>query len=295
MRKEPVDKVTIRKRQLPLPWYPGDAAGVREFIAAMPEYPGARSAPAVMVPHAGWFYSGALALRALALLDRDADTVAVIGGHLSPMTRPLFAGEDAVETPLGPLEIDGEFRDILVKELGGRPDLQRDNTVEVQLPLIAHFLPHARLLWIRLPPAPASFEAGRRIGEIARTLKRKTVLAASTDLTHYGDPYGFAPQGSGLRALEWVKTVNDRRFIEAVEEGDPRKVLERGEGECSACSAGAVLGALGFAQALGLEAAKLLVYATSADTGSRAGALVPAAFVGYAAMAWHGKQEEGTR
>jgi AmmeMemoRadiSam system protein B len=239
-----------------------------------------------MVPHAGWFYSGAIALRALSLLERDADTVAVIGGHLSPMTRPLFAGEGGVETPLGTLEIDGEFRELLMKELGGRPDLQRDNTVEVQLPLIAHFLPQARLLWIRLPPAAASFEAGRRIGEIARDLKRKTVLVASTDLTHYGEVYGFSPQGSGLRALEWVKTVNDRRFLQAVEEGDPRKVLERGEGESSACSSGAVLGALGFAAVLGLEPARLLVYATSADTGDRAGALVPASFVGYAAMAW---------
>jgi AmmeMemoRadiSam system protein B len=179
-----------------------------------------------------------------------------------------------------------------MKELGGCPDRQRDNTVEVQLPLIAHFLPHARLLWIRLPPAPASFEAGRRIGEIARTLNRKTVLVASTDLTHYGDAYGFSPQGSGVRALEWVKTVNDRRFIEAVEEGDPRTVLERGEREFSACSAGAVLGALGFAEALGLEPAGLLVHANSADTGDhRAGVLVPPSFVGYASMAWYRKDE----
>jgi AmmeMemoRadiSam system protein B len=239
-----------------------------------------------MVPHAGWFYSGAIALRGISLLERDADTVAVIGGHLAPMTRPLFAAEDAVETPLGPLEIDGEFRELLKKELGGRPDFQGDNTVEIQLPLIAHFLPRSRLLWIRLPPATASFEAGRRIGEIARSLNRKTVLVASTDLTHYGDAYGFSPQGSALRALEWVKTVNDRRFIEAVEAGDPRKVLERAEGEFSACSAGAVLGALGFADALGLESARLLVYATSADTAGRGGALVPPSFVGYAAMAW---------
>jgi AmmeMemoRadiSam system protein B len=155
--------------------------------------------------------------------------------------------------------------------------------------MAAYFLPRARLLWVRLPAEGASFDAGKRIAEVGRALNRKTVLIASTDLTHYGYNYGFMPRGSGREALEWVKTVNDPRFLEAVAEGSPETVLERAEGEKSACSAGAVLGALGFACVRGLSGGRLLGYGTSADGELRDRGEPPGSFVGYAAMAWYGK------
>jgi AmmeMemoRadiSam system protein B len=134
----------------------------------------------------------------------------------------------------------------------------------------------------------ASFEAGKRIARTAMALKRKTVLIASTDLTHYGKNYGFMPRGeAGDEALEWVKTVNDARFIQAVAEGNPGAVLERAEQGRAACSAGAVLGALGFAEERGLRPGELLAYGTSADAAFPKGPL-PDSFVGYAAMAWYG-------
>ncbi|MDR1108585.1 MAG: AmmeMemoRadiSam system protein B, partial [Spirochaetaceae bacterium] len=264
-------------------WYPQEGREIREFLGNYRENSGEKRAAAVLAPHAGWFYSGALAARSISALEPDADTVAVIGGHLPAGVPPLFAGEDAVITPLGNQEIDGEFREILKKELGGAEDSYRDNTVEIQIPMTAYFLPRARLLWLRLPAEAASFEAGKRIAQIGMELKRKTVLVASTDLTHYGDAYGFTPRGAGFKALEWVKTVNDPRFIEAVASGSPKTVLERAEGEKSACSAGAVLAALGFAEVRGLTGARLLAYGTSAnDPGDP-----PDSFVGYAAMAWY--------
>ncbi|MDR2069745.1 MAG: AmmeMemoRadiSam system protein B, partial [Spirochaetaceae bacterium] len=224
----------VRKRQLPPGWYPQTPQEIREFLK---DYEGAgeRPASAVMAPHAGWFYSGALAARAIAALDREADTVVVIGGHLPAGLPPLFAEEDGAATPLGTMEIDGEFREILKKALGGSGDPYQDNTVEIQLPIAAYFLPRARLLWLRLSPDRASFEAGKRIAQTGMALKRKTVLIASTDLTHYGRHYGFMPHGTGEKALEWVKTVNDARFIAAVEAGDPGLVLERAERGKAAC------------------------------------------------------------
>lgn len=276
----------LRRRQLSPGWYPQNSQEIRQFLKAY-QTAGEGPALAVMAPHAGWFYSGAIAARAISALDRDADTVVVAGGHLPAGMPPLFAEEDGVETPLGTMEIDGEFREILKKTLGGSEDTYQDNTVEIQLPMAAYFLPRARLLWLRLPAEGASFEAGKRIAQTGIALKRKTVLIASTDLTHYGYNYGFIPRGAGEKALEWVKTVNDARFLEAVEAGDPGMVLERAEREKAACSAGAVLGALGFAEERGLPKGKLLAYGTSADPIGQEGSGPPDSFVGYAAMAWY--------
>jgi AmmeMemoRadiSam system protein B len=280
----------LRKRQLSPGWYPQNPREIGQFLQ---DYEGAGECPAlaVMAPHAGWFYSGAIAARAISTLDREADTVVVIGGHLPAGVPPLFAEEDGVVTPWGTMEIDREFREILKEALGGSGDSYQDNTVEIQVPMAAYFLPRARLLWLRLPADGASFEAGKGIAQTGTALKRKIVLVASTDLTHYGHNYGFMPHGIGKKALEWVKKVNDARFLEAVEAGDPGMVLERAERERSACSAGAVLGALGFAEERGLGRGKLLVYGTSADPLGEDGSTPPDSFVGYAAMAWYGSPE----
>jgi AmmeMemoRadiSam system protein B len=174
----------LRKKQLPPGWYPHDPGEIREFLGNYPEKAGEEQAPAVLAPHAGWCYSGAIAARAISTLERDADTVVVIGGHLPAGVPPLFAEEDGVITPLGTMEIDREFREILKNEWGGAEDSYRDNTVEIQLPMAAYFLPQARLLWLRLPAEMASFDAGKRIAQTGMALNRKTVLVASTDLTH---------------------------------------------------------------------------------------------------------------
>jgi MEMO1 family protein len=142
-------------------------------------------------------------------------------------------------------------------------------------------MPNAHLLWIRLPADMTSFDSGKALAEAAKDLGRKVVVLGSTDLTHYGPNYGYAPKGLGPRALQWVKEVNDRKFIEAVESGDPAAVLERAESDLSSCSAGAVLGALGYASAINAGPARLLEYSTSADAVTA----IPDSFVGYAAFA----------
>ncbi|MDR3167291.1 MAG: AmmeMemoRadiSam system protein B, partial [Treponema sp.] len=96
---------------------------------------------------------------------------------------------------------------------------------------------------------------------------------------------GFSPRGRGKKALDWVRDINDAAFIQAVLEGDADKVLRRAEGDRSACSAGAVLGTMGFARAAGVNKARLLAYGTSADAGSADE--VPDSFVGYGALGWY--------
>jgi AmmeMemoRadiSam system protein B len=251
---------------------------------------------AAISPHAGWYYSGAIAAAAFASLDGGAETLAILGGHLPARSPVLAYTEDAVACPLGPMEIDGELRDNLCSALSGEgawaPDRYRDNTVEVLVPMARFFFPRSRLLALRLPADPSSYKTGRLLAEAARTLGRRLAVIGSTDLTHYGRNYGFSPRGQGAGALAFVRDVNDRRFIDAVLSGDPRLVLSRAEEESSACSAGAVLAVLGFVQANGGASGpalpELLAYGTSADSagGADDAGAVPDSFVGYGAIGW---------
>lgn len=282
----------IRDYSLPPGWYPRDPSQVSSEIASFlsrKEPLGAEKkgvSRCAVAPHAGWFYSGHLAAKAVSSLENSAQTIVVLGGHLPAGYPPLFALEEAVKTPFGPMTIDEQMRSILQKELDGEEDRFRDNTVEVLLPMVRHFFPEAKLLWLRLPAEIDSFEAGRKIAKTAVKLDRAVNVVASTDLTHYGRNYGFSPQGSGPSALRWVRDVNDARFISAVKDGDAHLALKCAEQEQSSCSAGAVLGAMGFAKEAHLGGAQLLEYATSADAGNSEG--IPDSFVGYAAMAFIG-------
>ncbi|MDR2259215.1 MAG: AmmeMemoRadiSam system protein B [Treponema sp.] len=277
--------MTVREPCLPAGWYPHEGERISRFLR---EFSGTdRRLAAAIAPHAGWYYSGKIAAAAVSALDRGADTAVVLGGHLPGGMPPLFAGEDGVRTPLGIMAIDTELRGRLQKELGGRPDRYQDNTVEVLLPMVRFFLPQAKLLWLRLPADLNSFEAGKAIAGAGKALGRKLVVLGSTDLTHYGDNYGFSPQGEGQKALQWVREVNDRAFIDAVEEGAPEKILERAERDKSSCSAGAVLGALAYAQAVNAAPARLLAYGASADVTGAPGDEVPGSFVGYAAFGFY--------
>jgi len=271
----------IRDYSLPMGWYPRDGEAVSAFLSEFDTIK--RSSRAVIVPHAGWYYSGKTAALGAASLQRDAETVVILGGHLGAENPPLFAMEDAVRTPFGSMPIDASLRSALVKEIGGAKDGYRDNTVEVLLPMAHYFFPKANLLWLRLPASIESFEIGKTLSRIAAKLNRKIAVFGSTDLTHYGRNYGFSPQGYGEAALRWVREVNDASFIKAVESGDGKEVLCRAEEDYSSCSVGAVLGAMGFAEAEGLQKARLLAYATSADVDKSE---VPDSFVGYAAFAF---------
>jgi len=274
-----------RKRGLPVGWYPDTPSGVEEFIqlhSSKDSYgPTNRgTARASVAPHAGWFFSGSIALIAHCALDPQADTVVIAGGHLGTLDPPLAAMEDRVQTPGGYLEIDGEFRSALMKEVPLREDRYPDNTVEVQLPFVEVLFPRSKILYLRLPVNRDSFEIGKTIRRLGETLGRRAVFLGSTDLTHYGPNYDFTPRGTGQAALDWVRTVNDRAFIDAVCSGAPDEVIRRALKDYSACSAGAVLGALGFSSQDTDKKGTLLAYGTSADVR------MDESFVGYGALAW---------
>ncbi|MCL1837227.1 MAG: AmmeMemoRadiSam system protein B [Treponema sp.] len=272
--------MNLRGSCLAAGWYYRNPAEISRFLSEYSGAPGA--AKAAIAPHAGWFYSGKIAARAAASLDRSADTVVIIGGHLAGGAMPVFALEDAVDSPLGYMEIDAELRDALYEKINGEEDRFPDNTVEVLVPMARFFFPKARLLWVRFPADRSSFEHGKALAAAAKDLGRNVAVLGSTDLTHYGQNFGFTPKGGGLNALRWMREVNDRNFIDAVESGDPAAVLEKAKADHSSCSAGAVTGAMGFAAAERAGSARLLEYGTSADAENSEEP--PASFVGYASF-----------
>ena len=281
--------MTLRKALLAGTWYPGSASGCRDQIAsfiASTDAGADDTAPRVggVVPHAGWVFSGGIACRVFHHLSKMTapDAVVVFGMHMHPNSRPCIMTHGAWETPLGPVPIHealaADLADAFAFSQDRLSDFDRDNTIELQAPFIRHFFPDIPFVPVGVPPTPTAAEIGTAAVAMATARRLSLLVIGSTDLTHYGPNYGFMPEGSGPRAVEWVKNDNDRRAIQAILELNPQRVIREGLNSSNACCSGAVSAAVSAAAAAGATHPRLLAYGTSHDISPGA------SFVGYAGI-----------
>ena len=258
-----------RPRKLPAGWYPRSAGGVleavEEFEIRAEQFEHAGAAAAVVVPHAGWTFSGALAYAALRALPQRVRCVVVVGGHLRPGDPVLVAPEDRFETPLGSLAAATELRTEVRRRLECRDDRDTDNSVEVQLPLVKRLFPETEVLYLRAPPDKQAIELAETLAELDRARDGGLVVVGSTDLTHYGPNFGFTSHGSASQAIDWVKGENDRRAIDPLLRLEPQLAIDQALRYRAACSMGAGACAAQFGRLRGAGVARLIGHYTSFD------------------------------
>jgi AmmeMemoRadiSam system protein B len=132
-----------------------------------------------------------------------------------------------------------------------------------------------------VPPEESAHLFGERLAKALAGRRSDVVVVGSTDLTHYGPNYWFHPKGTGDEALEWVKTVNDRRIIDLALELGADGIVEQAASEHSACGAGAMAATTAYCRAAGCPRGVLLHYTTSHDVMPDRR---PSNFVGYAGI-----------
>ncbi len=275
---------SIRPRSLH-GWYPRSEAETKEEIQAFlknAREPGVKATfIAGVAPHAGWIYSGKLACNVFKQLAQPCDTIVIIGGHLHPRSPAIAAFEDGYDTPFGPIDADMNLLTDVRAAMEIEEDAEPDNTVEIQLPFAKYFFPKSKALHFRAPPSEKAIQLGAAIAQAAKKANKKVVVLGSTDLTHYGPNYMWSPKGSGKEAVKWVKEINDKQFIDAVLEFKAKEAIDLANKQKSACSAGAAITALSFAQNSGAKASTLLDYYTSYDVQANS------SFVGYAGILFY--------
>jgi hypothetical protein len=278
----------IRSRILPPGWYPGGKAEclsqIEQMVAGVKPLPAGVKVFGGIVPHAGWYFSGKLAARVFYLAAKvmQPQVVAVFGGHLGGNSPPLLVTEDAWETPLGNVALAAEFYEPLRKRLTLKEEYPGDNTIEIQLPLLKHFFPDSKVLALRAPHSQEAVALGEAVAALAGELKLSLLAFGSTDLTHYGPNYGWAPKGFGPDAVKWVKEANDKKFVDLALKLDGPGMLKAAAQDQSACSAGGAVAAVAAVKQLGATRANLVDYYTSYD-------VMPGdSFVGYAGILLEG-------
>jgi AmmeMemoRadiSam system protein B len=174
-------------------FYPGNPAQLRAEIQAMLAEASVRvNAPkAIIVPHAGYIYSGPIAASAYAQLiplRNEIHRVVLLGPcHRVPLSGLATSSADYFETPLGRIAIDRELSDRVLQ----LPQVQefdlthaQEHSLEVQLPFLQQTLEEFSLL-----PLVVGEASGAEVHEVLETVwgGDETLIVISSDLSHYHD------------------------------------------------------------------------------------------------------------
>lgn len=245
-----------------------------------------------IVPHAGWTFSGSLAAMVFSAIKQQHEkvhTFVIFGAaHSYFGASPAVCERGVWETPLGEVVVDEELADAILKTGRAVCDQRAhfsEHSIEVQVPFIQYLFAGAKIVPVVVPPTGQAVALGTSVGEIiGRQEGRKIVCIGSTDLTHYGPRYGFAPMGTGKNALTWAKKVNDKNFIDTALKLEPEDLLAGAVKDGNACGPGAAAATVAAAKKLGCKRGILLEHTTSNEIMLEKMGTTSADAVGYAAI-----------
>ncbi len=227
---------------------------VESYLGGTDEIPAVSSKPrALIVPHAGYYYSGAVAGSAYRLIKNQKYDLVVV---LAPSHRHYFIGTSIYNignyaTPLGEIEVDTRLAESLIaenSEINFSPEAHsQEHSLEVQLPFLQVALGKFTLLPMVL--GRQDRQQGERLAAILTdlALHRSLLLIASTDLSHFHDAA--------------TAEILDKRIINAVAAFSPETLYSLIENQqAEACGAGPLLTVMLAAGKMASERVEILSY-----------------------------------
>ena len=204
-------------------FYPGDPEVLRRVLAELipvvdPEQK-VEHALAVVSPHAGYVYSGAVAGETLARV-RIPETVLILGPSHTGQGQPLALGVRDWDMPLGPVVIQRRLATLILKHSSVivDDDLAHagEHSLEVQVPLLQVLQPRLSIvpLVVGHIPYDRCRQAARDLATAIRAYEEPVLMVASTDMTHY-EPRASA-RVKDHQALDHILALDPAGLYETV-------------------------------------------------------------------------------
>lgn len=241
-------------------YYPGSASELQRAVAGFMDTEARKQEVCgVLMPHAGYPYSGAVAGATISRVVFK-DTFIIIGPSHSGRGKPFSVmAEGTWRTPLGDVEVDTELAREIIGDSGyleaDDAAHEFEHAVEIQLPFLQYVNPDVKIIPIILANAPAAAyrDIGRGIVRAIWGLDREAVILASGDMTHY-EPDKTARE-KDLKAVEAIIALDDEDLT--------RRYREL---KISMCAYGPVMCLIAAARELGATSGELVKYQTSGET-----------------------------
>lgn len=258
-------------------WYPGNpdrlARDIDAYLAKAPPVTIAGQIVGLIVPHAGYVYSGPIAACAFRLVQgMTFERVFVISPMHHVYKDPILtSAHDAYSTPLGTIPVDREILEALEQHLSlSATRRDPEHSLEIELPFLQRVLKGTFKLvplMLRDQTYEVAETVGKAVAEVVGEDAGSVLLVASSDLSHF------------YTKVQAEKL--DRVMLDQIEAFDPEAVIRiEDEGRAFACGRAAIAAVLVAARALGATHAQIVGYGTSADASGDARRVV-----GYGAAA----------
>lgn len=246
------------------PWnsfYLADPKALRKMIQGLAPkiLPRKEKAIACILPHAGYIYSGKVAVETLYALNIPSTCLIIGPNHYGNGAMASIGTEGEWLTPLGTVPIDTALAKNILNNSRYLEDdpvaHAEEHSIEVELPLLQEISGGPLSL---VPIALASVDnlvykdIARAIATAVQKSGKDVLIIASSDMTHY-EPHDQAAQKDEL-AIKAILELDDKKLLAAVN--------EHGLSMCGCIPAAVAVHA---AKLLGAKNAKLVRYQTSGD------------------------------
>ncbi|MDH3348398.1 MAG: AmmeMemoRadiSam system protein B [Desulfobulbaceae bacterium] len=249
----------LRKPAVAYQFYPGESQELHDTISDfLPSIPkNKREALAVIMPHAGYFYSGAVAAETIAGVPIPP-TVIVLGPNHHGQGKSLALGKNSWAMPFGEATIDKELAEKILQNssiiVHDESAHQAEHSLEVQIPFLQYFKKDVKIVPIVVSHLPYSqcLQAARDLATAILEYKKPVLLVASSDMSHYES------RESASR--------KDHMALQHIEELDPKGLYDTVLGNnITMCGIMPVTISLLTVLALGASRAELIKYTDSGE------------------------------
>ncbi|MEA3329024.1 MAG: AmmeMemoRadiSam system protein B [Candidatus Omnitrophota bacterium] len=270
---------TVRRPVVSGRFYPSDARALRIMIENFLE----KAAPSklegeligLVVPHAGYRYSGEIAAWGYKLLEeKEFETVVILGpSHYLHYQGSSVYNIGDYRTPLGVVKVNKGLSDKIIAENKQityyAPLHQKEHSVEVEVPFLQVVLNNFSIIPVVIGDKKMAICRGLA-DALTKVLKGKKILfIASSDMSHY---YEYA-----------TANLIDEKTLRAIERFSPDELSDKlNSGDVELCGGAAIITVMIAAKKFGADKVKVLKYANSGDTSGEKKSVV-----GYAAIAFY--------
>ena len=215
----------------------------------------------VMVPHAGYQYSGAIASHGYCkIVENGFPEVFIIisPNHTGFGSEISVFNEGSWITPLGDVEVDAEFADAVIDASDfASADFTahiREHSIEVQLPFLQYFSDDFKIVPITMGRQNfvTSSDLAKAIFEAAEKLDKSYCVIASTDLSHFNNQEKANKVDAFV--LEDIEEMNEFKLFEEVVQYN-----------ITMCGYGPVMTTMSLSKKVNKNTSEILAYGTSGD------------------------------
>jgi MEMO1 family protein len=206
-------------------FYPGDEAELSQTVAELlpTDRSGMKKGLAVVVPHAGYIYSGKLAAETFARVEIPPDVILLGPNHHGQGALAAIMQKGHWDMPFGMVRLNEELAGCILRL---NPELVKEDesahrfehSLEVQVPFLQFLQKDLTLAPLLLSPLsfPQCVALGRGIAAAIKEHGQPTLIVASTDMTHYETRAATA--GKDKLAIERIRKLDPAGLYQIVEE-----------------------------------------------------------------------------